>query len=779
MAARPSRFLTTLSLVWFPVTLALLLLLAVPGGILLLLNVLGWETPINKWLQERYHLSYHIPVPSWAALLLLLVPLLLVLLYFLKLKRKPLQVPSTFLWRKSIEDLHVNSLFQWLRNNVLLLLQVLTVLFLIYAVMALQVHGATTEGIHYILMLDNSASMSATDVAPNRLEQAKEQAAREIDGHSDQDFGMVIVFNSTAEILQSYTSDRNKLREAVAAIHPTQRPTRIEEALGLAASLANPTRSTDDVASRPAAEEPGKERTYVAPEGIPTEVHLFSDGRFPDVPEFSQGNLDLRLHVIGEPGADKVNNVGIVTFNAIRDEIDRSRIQVLVNVHNYRPAPVPVRVRLEVTIGDDMSVFDKVAQPLGVRVEVPEQATISGRSVQPGQEKGTVDDRPGEGTAVFELKDVDDRGPVFLHAFLPEIQDHFALDNEAWLVLGMIRKARVLIVGPPNKVLAAFFEHDATRRVAKVAYLDRADLKDEEKYRRPARIGDYDLVIFDRCAPEKEEDLPLANTFFIDALPPPWKKPDKNELQNPHIKGWLRSDPLMRNLAALYDVGVSEAFAFELDPDKNPGVPPRTPRLLETDKNVAIMFSLSRQSFTDVVQTFAFLNDNGEWVTNWPLHPSFPLFLRNVLYVLGNVRDTAGEETIQPGQVKTLRPDVAVQEVEVVEPAADGRPDPQGTAKKLVQSGSRVDFTFGDAERTGIYLVKWGDQVQRAFSVNLLDSDESNIEPRKGEEVRVGSSTLATGATRSQARETWQWVALAALLLLLVEWVIYNRRIFV
>src|SRR5205807_3481509 len=133
-------------------------------------------------------------------------------------------------WRKSIEDLHVNSLFQWLRENVLLLLQVLTVLALIYGVMAFHVHGRTGEGKHYILMIDNSASMSATDVAPNRLEQARQEALREIDAHSDNDFGMVILFNSSAEILQSYTSDRNKLREAVSRIEPTQRPTRIEEA---------------------------------------------------------------------------------------------------------------------------------------------------------------------------------------------------------------------------------------------------------------------------------------------------------------------------------------------------------------------------------------------------------------------------------------------------------------------------------------------------------------------------------------------------------------------
>ena len=54
-------------------------------------------------------------------------------------------------------------------------------------------------------MIDNSASMSATDVKPNRLDWAKAEALKEIDAATDADFGMVIVFNSTAEIRQSYT----------------------------------------------------------------------------------------------------------------------------------------------------------------------------------------------------------------------------------------------------------------------------------------------------------------------------------------------------------------------------------------------------------------------------------------------------------------------------------------------------------------------------------------------------------------------------------------------
>ena len=74
---------------------------------------------------------------------------------------------------------------------------------------------------------------------------------------------------------------------------------------------------------------------------------------------------------------------------------------------------------------------------------------------------------------------------------------------------------------------------------------------------------------------------------------------------------------------------------------------------------LAVLFVLPRSSFQDLVLAFPLVNDKGEWATMWNLKESFPLFLHNVLYGLGNVSDVAAEENVQPGGVKLLRPDGA------------------------------------------------------------------------------------------------------------------------
>jgi hypothetical protein len=768
---RPVSFLARY---WFPLALIGLLALALPGFILFALHLNGQEGEINRRLEAVYQLTYHLPIPGWGGLILLFIPAAILALYFLKLKRKPLSVPSTFLWRKSIEDLHVNSLLQWLRQNVLLLLQLLTVLALIYGVMAFRFHGRAGEGNHYILMIDNSASMSVTDVAPNRLEWAKQEAQKEIDARSDQDVGMVIVFNASAEIRQSYTTNRGLLRDAVKHIEPTQRITRIEEALSLADSLANPIRSTEDAASQPDNVEAGKERTYVAPQGTPTDVHLFSDGRFPDLSETALanlnsrlagnesplGNLKLHFHLAGKPGPENVDNVALVTLNALRDDRDPTQFQVFARVLNFRNRAVAATVRLEVHVN-------------GVLHKVYEQGVnLPARRIQTGADTGQspVADPPSEGSATFDLPDLDNRTNVVLHARLMNNADQFSLDDEAWLAINVARKTRILIVGQPNDVLDKFFGSQEVLEVAQVDQLVPSDLAGEA-YLKPARNGTYDLVIFDRCAPTAEQDMPRSNTFFIGRPPPPWKFDLVDKLQNPHVTGWVTSHPALRDLKALYTVEIDQAFKMK-------DLPPRTPLLIEGRKidqgshvEVPLLLSLSRQSLTDLVLTFPILTEAGDWNTLWPLQTSFPLFLRNVMYHLGNLNENAVEDSVQPGGIKRIRPDGNVPRIEIT------GPDGSIQEWKQAEHNRRPDIAFGGTEKVGLYRLRWNGAPQGNFAVNLLDAEESNIEPRSI--IQFGNERIVAGRESRQPRELWKWFALLALMVLMVEWYIYNRRIYV
>src|SRR6476660_5925435 len=120
---------------------------------------------------------------GWQWGLLGLVPPAIVALYFLKLRRQPLEVPSTYLWKRSIEDMHVNSLWQRLRQNLLLFLQLLLIALAMLALMRPGWEGTKLQGDRFIFLVDNSASMSSTDekITKNRLEEAKKVVGGMID----------------------------------------------------------------------------------------------------------------------------------------------------------------------------------------------------------------------------------------------------------------------------------------------------------------------------------------------------------------------------------------------------------------------------------------------------------------------------------------------------------------------------------------------------------------------------------------------------------------------
>src|SRR5436190_10587242 len=111
----------------------------------------------------------------WQWGLLALVPPAIIALYFLKLKRLPLAVPSTYLWSRAIEDLHVNSLWQRLRQSLLLFLQLLLIAMLILTLLRPGRQATELIGDRFVFLVDTPASMAAIDVAPSRLDAAQRQ----------------------------------------------------------------------------------------------------------------------------------------------------------------------------------------------------------------------------------------------------------------------------------------------------------------------------------------------------------------------------------------------------------------------------------------------------------------------------------------------------------------------------------------------------------------------------------------------------------------------------
>jgi hypothetical protein len=89
----------------------------------------------------------------------------------------------------------------------------------------------------------------------------------------------------------------------------------------------------------------------------------------------------------------------------------------------------------------------------------------------------------------------------------------------------------------------------------------------------------------------------------------------------------------------------------------------------------------------------------------------------------------------------------------------------------VVEAGRRG---FAQASEPGIYAFDTG-QVQGKFAVNFSNLSESQITPNR--DLQLGTATPETtiAANPTSQREFWHLLALFALVLLIVEWWIYQR----
>lgn len=159
-------------------------------------------------------------------------------MYMLRLRRREVVVSSTLLWQKLLRDREANAPWQKLRRNLLLFLQLLILAALVLALarpffpVSSVISGST------VVLLDGSASMQATDVAPNRFEAAKVEINRLINDLGGDNQMTLIHVGYAPTVLVSAASDKTVLRRALAEAQPTTATPNWEAALALAAGAA-------------------------------------------------------------------------------------------------------------------------------------------------------------------------------------------------------------------------------------------------------------------------------------------------------------------------------------------------------------------------------------------------------------------------------------------------------------------------------------------------------------------------------------------------------------
>jgi len=146
-------------------------------------------------------------------------------------------------------------------------------------------------------------------------------------------------------------------------------------------------------------------------------------------------------------------------------------------------------------------------------------------------------------------------------------------------------------------------------------------------------------------------------------------------------------------------------------------------------------------------------------MTDWPLHPSFPLFLWSAREQMSTNSDYMG--TFSPNERKSLS---------LVAEEETGDWEIYSNSDEFIstfQNGGQ----FTAPNQPGLYLLKSG-QTEKQFSV-VLEQQEKQIE--KGTSFTIGTSSQ--GSVQETVKTSLvPWFLLLIVLLLLIEWEVQRRR---
>jgi len=602
------------------------------------------------------------------ALALFALTLPLVLLYFLKVRRRERTVPSLLLWAPALRDREASAFFQRLQRDPLLILQILALLALALALArpAVTIMGEGARKV--VIVLDTSASMKARDVSPSRFGVAKAAAIGLVHRLGEGAEIMVIETGVQPRVLVPLVRDRERVVAAIRLAQARDLPHRIVEAVRTARAL---------VGADPRAE-----------------IHVFTDGSFTlaQTPE----TTDPRLHWngVGQGG----RNVAITNLSVRKAYYGSFEYQAFVSLVNYTPETETFTFSLEV---DDKTIAEK---------SVTLEPSVRRSVVMPFS-------HGGGGTIAARL----------------QIRDDLATDNVAYAVLPPARKMTVLLVSPGNLFLEKVLRTDPQVTL---------EVRTPDQYQ--GGMGEADVVVIDSVSPPR---VGPGRFVFVNGVPADVPIETLGRIERPVIMDWDRAHPIMRHVE-FAKVTIEDALRIR---------PLAAGRPLVEAVGGPLIYALEEAERKAIFIGFDLFK------TDFPLRVAFPLILSNGLRWLHPAGIGQASLSLATGQPILIPAEHGVNSVTVTTPS--GR-----IVKGQVTRGV-VSFT--ETDEVGLYTLTTS-RGQMKVAVNLTDAEESNLVPRPL--PKTAASGLAAPAPQPIQRELWQIFVLIALVLLVLEGLLYWRR---
>ncbi len=654
---------------------------------------------------------------STIALVAAIIAGLLVLAYILKMRRRRFEVPFSTLWQRVLKEKEATALWRHLKRLLSLLLLLVMVGLLLFAALEPVLGGDTEDARAVVMIIDTSASMKTLDEGDGertRMQVALEEATALLDGMGSDDAIMLMRMDGRATPLSRFHSDLAKHRKTLSSIKASDTPANLQASLSAAADALRWRK---------------KPLIIIVGDGAYPEEALAS-ANWQAAPESEAAKQLATVDLAGidvryQPVGQATNNVGIVSFNVRRYIGNKLNYEVFIEIQNFSKEPATRRL---VLFSGDSEIDVKVIQ------------------LAPGQRVTKVypdlgGNEDGDGASILRAK---------IESIADGTSDAFALDDEAWALMPENKRQKVLLVSENNLYMEGallIFEH---------LDVDKLTPSEYEQSLQKQQLPTYDAVIYHAYTPENLLPAPTHLLYFAPSCPhSPF--PIASTLSRGRITSVSQTHPITRWLE-MSDVNFDALTSFAVDASQAE---------VALFQSIRSPVAAAKKDGRRKIAAFGFSLEGTDVV----MRVAFPLMMVNTLdWFAGADSDLITTYTTGRRARVPLDGTYGISEVDVTTPS--------GASYKAPLSEGYATFFASEVGVHKLTAKQDGEEVATiALAANLSNASESDIEPSA--ELSLGGKTLErpVAGTSTPQQSLWIYLCLMALLLLLVEWYTFNRRV--